>query len=57
MVSQMEYQRFLNGKLSIYGTLKVYQRQIRWKTQGMLEVERYPKGVLKMFSWPITWYI
>ena len=23
----------------------------------MLEVERYPKGVLKMFSWPIKWYI
>ena len=23
----------------------------------MLEVERYPKGVLKMFSWPNKWYI
>ena len=27
------------------------------KIKGMLEVERYPRGVLKMFSWPIKWYI
>ena len=54
MVYQMEYQRFLNGKLIIDDTLKVIKDILNGKKSIL---ERYPKGALKMFSWPIQWYI
>ena len=33
----------------------MFVKDIQWKIKGILEVKRYPKGALKMFSWPIKW--